>query len=217
LVSLQLPIGRIERPVLRPYACAGNGESQQAPPRIDARDDGSLMRRVVVGDLLAFRAIYDRHAAAAHGLAYRMLRERAAAEDVVQEAFIALWRGRHDYRPERGSLRSWLLTITRNRAIDAIRRTCRDTRTEFVADRDREALERTDEEAMLHLEAVGIGIALQSLPDAQRQAVELSYFGGLSQREIADRLGIPLGTVKGRLRLALNKLAAQLDASAAHA
>jgi len=146
-----------------------------------------------------------------------MLRERAAAEDVVHEAFIALWRCRHDYRAERGSLRGWLLTITRNRAIDAIRRGCRDTCTESFADRDQEAPERTDEQALLRLEGANIGIALRALPEPQRQAVELSYFGGLSQTEIAERLGIPLGTVKGRLRLALRKLATQLDASGAPA
>lgn len=203
--------------MLRPSAGAGHHESQQAGPQIEARDDRALMRCLAADDLGAFRAIYDRHAAASHGLAYRMLRERAAAEDVVQEAFIALWRTRHDYRPERGSLRSWLLTITRNRAIDAIRRARHDTRTELVTDREREAPERTDEEALLHLEAADIGIALRTLPDLQRQAVELSYFGGLSQTEIAERLGIPLGTVKSRLRLALRKLATQLEASAAHA
>ena len=175
------------------------------------------MRCLAADDLCAFRAIYDRHAAASHGLAYRMLRERAAAEDVVQEAFIALWRCRHDYRPERGSLRGWLLTITRNRAIDAIRRAHHDTRTELVADRDQEAPERTDEQALLHLEAADICTALRTLPDPQRQAVELSYFAGLTQTEIAERLGIPLGTVKGRLRLALRKLATQLETSAAPA
>ena len=175
------------------------------------------MRDLTADDLCAFSAIYDRHAAASHGLAYRMIRERAAAEDVVQEAFIALWRCRHDYRPERGSLRGWLLTITRNRAIDAMRRARHDTRTELVADRNQEAPERTDEQALLHLEAADIRTALRTLPEPQRQAVELSYFAGLTQTEIAERLGIPLGTVKGRLRLALRKLATQLETSAAPA
>jgi len=173
------------------------------------------MRRVVAGDAGAFDAIYDRHARSAFGLAHRMLRERSAAEDVVQEAFVALWRRRDSYRPDRGSPGSWLLTITRNRAIDAIRRGRSHLHVELETERDHEAPERTDEEALRRLEAVTIGVALSTLPEAQREAVELSYFDGLSQSEIAARLGVPLGTVKGRVRFGLRKLAAQLGGSLA--
>ena len=174
--------------------------------------DRELMRRVVADDAGAFGAFYDRHASSVYGLAYRILRERSAAEDVAQEAFIALWRSRSSYRPERGTPGAWLLTITRNRAIDAIRRGRAHLCVEFDTDRDHEAPERTDEQALRRVEAVTIGVALRTLPDAQRQVLELSYFGGLSHSEIAARVGLPLGTIKGQMRLALKKLAAQLDA-----
>jgi RNA polymerase sigma-70 factor (ECF subfamily) len=173
------------------------------------------MRRVVADDAGAFSAIYARHAKSAYGLAHRMLRERAAAEDVVQEAFVALWRNRHSYRPELGSPRGWLLTITRNRAIDAIRRGRAHLHAELGADRAHEAAGRTDDEALRHLDAIAIGVALRTLPAAQRQALELSYFHGLTHTEIAARLGVPLGTIKSRMRLALRKLAAQLGDHAA--
>jgi RNA polymerase sigma-70 factor, ECF subfamily len=171
------------------------------------------MRRVLADDAEAFSAIYDRHARSVYGLAHRMLRERSAAEDVAQEAFIALWRSRHSYRAERGSPGGWLLTITRNRAIDAIRRGRAHLHVEL--DADEEAPERTDGEALRRIEANTIGVALSTLPEAQRQALELSYFDGLSQTEISARLGLPLGTVKGRMRLALRKLAAELGSPAA--
>ena len=173
------------------------------------------MRRVLADDAEAFSAIYDRHARSVYGLAHRMLRERSAAEDVAQEAFIALWRSRHRYRAERGSPGGWLLTITRNRAIDAIRRGRAHLHVELDADCDEEAPERTDKEALRRIEANTIGVALSTLPEAQRQALELSYFDGLSQTEISARLGVPLGTVKGRMRLALRKLAAELGSPAA--
>ncbi len=176
----------------------------------DLCHDVELMRRVGAGDTGAFGAIYDRHARSVFGLALRMLHERCAAEDVAQEAFTALWRSRHTYRAERGGARAWLLTITRNRAIDAIRRARTHPSMALEAVRDPEAVERTDEEAFLRIEAIAIGVALHSLPAAQRQVVELSFFEGLTQSEIAAGLGVPLGTVKGRMRLALRKLAAEL-------
>ena len=169
------------------------------------------MRRVLADDTTALGAIYDRHAASVYGLAYRMVRERSAAEDVVQEAFIAVWRSRHGYRPERGSVRTWLLTITRNRAIDAIRRSRAGVHVEFRDGHHGEAPERTDEEVLRGLETVAIRTALAGLPAAQREALELGYLSGLTQGEIAARLGIPLGTVKSRMRLALRKLATQID------
>ena len=184
-------------------------------PQGEARRDRELMQRVLADDADAFSAIYDRHARSVYRLAHRMLRERAAAEDVTQEAFVALWRSRHSYRPERGSPGSWLASITRNRAIDAIRRGRAHLCVELETVRDPEAPERTDEEALRRIEAITIGVALQALPEPQRQAVELSYFDGLSHTEISARLGVPLGTVKGRVRLALRKLATQLASPAA--
>jgi len=184
-------------------------------PQGEALRDRELMRRVLADDADAFSAIYDRHAHSVYRLAHRMLRERSAAEDVTQEAFVAMWRSRHRYRPERGSPRGWLLTIARNCAIDAIRRGRAHLHVELEIDRDQEAPERTDREALRRIEAVTIGVAMRTLPEAQRQALELSYFHGLSHAEISARLGVPLGTVKGRMRLALQKLASQLGSPAA--
>jgi RNA polymerase sigma-70 factor (ECF subfamily) len=174
-------------------------------------DDATIMRRVCDGDPAAFAALYDRHAAAAQALAHRMLRDRTAAEDVTQEAFVGLWRSRTAYVPARGAVRSWLLMITRNRAIDAIRR--RGLPDELWSEwgYERESPERTDEEALRRSEADALGAALRQLPEGQRCVIDLAYFGGLSQTEIAAQLGLPLGTVKSRVRLALSKLAEQVE------
>jgi len=176
---------------------------------LDSGEDGDLMRRLLADDTVAFSVMYDRHVRAVYGLALRMLRDRAAAEDVAQEAFVALWRNRRSYAPERGTAATWLMTITRNRAIDVIRRG-RGHR-DVVLDDECEAPDRTDEQALRHVEAGLIGDALLTLPDAQRRVLELGYFDGLSHREIATRLEVPLGTVKGRMRLGLDKLAGALD------
>jgi len=172
--------------------------------------DVELMRLIGDDDTGAFGALYDRHARSVYGLAHRMLHERCAAEDVAQEAFIALWRSRHSYRAERGGARTWLLTITRNRAIDAIRRAGAHAYVDLDGIRDPEAAERTEEAALLRVEAIAIGVSLATLPEAQRRALELSYFDGLTQVEIAAHLGVPVGTVKSRMRLALRKLATEL-------
>ncbi len=191
------------------------GEGLQTLPAPAARsDDAGLMRRLMANDVAAFGLLYDRHAGSVYGLAYRMLRERTAAEDVAQEAFVALWRSRHRYAPERGTAAAWLLTITRNRAIDALRRGRGHLHEEIDGRHEQEAPDRTDEEALRRLEARAIGVALGTLPDAQRIVLELGYFRGLTHSEIAARLQIPLGTVKGRMRLALGKLAGLLDAPA---
>ena len=181
---------------------------------LDSGEDGDLMRRLLADDTVAFSVVYDRHASSVYGLALRIMRDRSAAEDVAQEAFVALWRDRHSYSPERGAASAWLLTITHNRAIDAIRRgRCRG-HAPLEDDDEREAPDRTDEEAMRRVEASVIGVALRTLPDAQRLVLELGYFSGLTHREIAARMQIPLGTVKSRTRLGLQKLGAQLEAPA---
>ncbi len=162
------------------------------------------MRRLLADDTVAFSVMYDRHVRAVYGLALRMLRDRAAAEDVAQEAFVALWRNRHSYAPERGTAATWLMTITRNRAIDVIRRDRGHRHVGLDGDDECEAPDRTDEQALRHVEAGAIGVALHTLPDAQRRVLELGYFDGLSHREIAARLRVPGGTVKGRMRLGLD-------------
>lgn len=175
--------------------------------------DEDLMQLVRKGDSAAFEVVYERHATAAFSLAYRMVGSRNAAEDVVQEAFLSLWRSGARYDRARGSVRTWVLGIVHNRAIDALRRSMvhdrRRASDEGIEERF-EARERTDVEAARNDEAREVRAALKSLPDEQCKVIELAYFGGFSQSEIADMLGAPLGTVKGRMRLGLEKMRGQL-------
>ena len=169
-----------------------------------------LVRR---GDARAFEVIYERHSAAAFSLAYRMMGTRAGAEDVTQDAFLSLWRSGARYDRARGSVRTWVLGIVHHRAIDALRRaTVHDKRRasdEGIEERF-EARERTDVEAARREEAGTVRGALSSLPADQSQVIELAYFGGFTHTEIADMLDAPVGTVKGRMRLGLKKMKAQL-------
>jgi RNA polymerase sigma-70 factor (ECF subfamily) len=169
-----------------------------------------LMRR---GEARAFEVIYDRHSAAAFSLAYRMMGTRSGAEDVTQEAFLSIWRSGARYDHTRGSVRTWVLGIVHHRAIDALRRaTVHDRRRagdEGIEERF-EARERTDVEAARREEAGTVRHALESLPADQSQVIELAYFGGFTHTEIADMLDAPVGTVKGRMRLGLKKMRAQL-------
>jgi RNA polymerase sigma-70 factor (ECF subfamily) len=175
--------------------------------------DEDLMQLVAKSDPRAFEAIYDRHAGAAFSLAYRMVGRRNTAEDVVQEAFLNLWRSGARYERTRGSVRTWVLGIVHHRAIDALRRATvhdkRRTGDEDIAER-LEAKERTDVEAARRDEARTVRAALETLPADQCRVIELAYFGGFSQSEIADILEAPLGTVKGRMRLGLEKLRTSL-------
>ena len=169
-----------------------------------------LMRR---GDARAFEVIYERHSPAAFSLAYRMMGTRAGAEDVTQEAFLSMWRSGARYDRARGSVRTWVLGIVHHRAIDALRRaTVHDRRRagdEGIEERF-EARERTDVEAARLEEAGAVRGALSSLPSDQVQVIELAYFGGFTHTEIAEMLDAPVGTIKGRMRLGLKKMRAQL-------
>jgi RNA polymerase sigma-70 factor (ECF subfamily) len=171
--------------------------------------DEELMQLVRRGDASAFEAVYERHATAAFSLAYRMTGSRPQAEDVVQEAFLGLWRSGARYDRGRGSVRTWVLGIVHHRAVDALRRAGGHERRR-VDDADLgerlPAAERTDVEAARREEAREVRAALGTLPDEQRRVVELAYFGGFTHTEIAEALGEPLGTVKGRMRLGLGKL-----------
>jgi len=178
--------------------------------------DEEVMQLVQQADPRAFELLYDRHGAAAFSLAYRMTGDRSAAEDVSQEAFLSIWRSRLRYQPERGSVRTWVLGIVHNRAIDALRRNVvherRRSAIEGIEERQ-EAPELTDVEAARREEARHVRTALDSLPDDQRHTIELAYFGGFSHSQIADMLDTPIGTVKGRMRLGLEKLRHQLTES----
>jgi RNA polymerase sigma-70 factor (ECF subfamily) len=162
----------------------------------------------------AFEVFYDRHGGVAFSLAYRIVGERGAAEDVVQEAFISIWRSGARYDQARGSVRSWMLGIVRNRAIDTLRsKAGRAAKLDFDDDsilEHRPADERTDDEALRRETAREVRGVLGELPGDQSKVIELAYFGGFSHSEIASMLGVPLGTVKGRMRLGLEKIRGQL-------
>jgi RNA polymerase sigma-70 factor (ECF subfamily) len=175
--------------------------------------DEDVMQLVRRGDARAFEIIYERHSAAAFSLAYRMMGSRSGAEDVTQEAFLSLWRSGARYDRARGSVRTWVLGIVHHRAIDALRRATvhdrRRTGDEGIEERF-EAAERTDVEAARREEAGTVRSALRTLPSDQCQVIELAYFGGFTHTEIAEMLDAPVGTIKGRMRLGLKKMRAQL-------
>src|SRR6476620_8779054 len=139
----------------------------------------------------AFEVFYDRHGGVAYSLAYRIVGERGAAEDVTQEAFISIWRSGARYDAARGSVRTWMLGIVRNRAIDALRsKSGKAPKLDF-----------DDDSILEHRPAEEVRGARDELPGGQSKVIQLAYFGGFSHSEIAGMLGVPLGTVKGRMRL----------------
>lgn len=172
------------------------------------------MERVRDGDARAFEVVFDRHGGAAFSLAWRMCGSRARAEEIVQEAFLSLWRSGRSYDRSRGSVRSWILRVVHNRAIDAFRReTTReatDWRDEWLA-LQVPSSETTDVEVERRDDASRVRSALRGLPEDQRRVIELAYFGGFTHTEIAATLGLPAGTVKGRMRLGLTKLRLSLS------
>jgi RNA polymerase sigma-70 factor (ECF subfamily) len=190
-------------------------------PRRDLRDlaDEDLMALVHSGDDEAFAVMFDRHADAAFSLAYRMCGRRSTAEDVVQEAFMSLWRSGAHYDRARGSVRSWVLGVVRNRSIDLFRRdairTGRDVAAEDVVER-LAARDDVPAEAERRHDARHVRSALDELPPDQRKVIELAYFGGFSHSQIAEMLGLPPGTVKGRMRLGLTKLRVALEPVVGH-
>jgi RNA polymerase sigma-70 factor (ECF subfamily) len=176
--------------------------------------DEELMPLIGAKDAEAFAVLFDRHGGAAYSLAYRIVGERGAAEDVTQEAFISVWRSGARFDRARGSVRAWLLSIVRNRAIDLLRAGAgRAPRLNFDDEailEQRPAEEQTEEEALRHETASEIRGVLEELPGEQSKVIELAYFGGFSQSEIAGMLGLPLGTVKGRMRLGLKRIRNEL-------
>jgi len=180
----------------------------------DARDR-DLVRRVVGGDETAYRALFVRYAPLAKGLAFRMVRQQFLAEEIVQEAFLALWRDPGQYREERGSFRAWLMSTVHHRAVDLVRREEAQRRRaeESVAlpgPPPEDPGEVVVEEIGLPQERAAVRGALEDLLGEQRQVIELMYFGGLSQTQIAARLALPLGTVKSRCLLGMRRLRAAL-------
>ena len=181
--------------------------------RSDAdRTDRAWMDRLAGGDLGALELLYEQFGAMAFSIAYRITGDRSAAEDVVQDAFLGAWRNAGRYVDARGSVRTWLLSIVHHRAIDAVRRrrpTVELPDSETILP-DSLTLPDTWGDVELRLDREAVQFALTQISDVQREAIELAYFRGLTQTEIAERTGVPLGTVKGRLRLGLQGLRAAL-------
>ena len=175
-----------------------------------------LMERIAAGQAEALRSAYDAHAGRVFALALRIVRSREEAEDIVQDTFLELWRRARDFDPRRGELSAFITSIARSRCIDRVRRAR--VRTRFATERpaERESTvgqgpRAPDEQALSQQHGRKVRDVLADLPLEQRQTLELAYFEGLTQQEIAARTGTPLGTVKTRLRLALEKLAPQLQ------
>jgi RNA polymerase sigma-70 factor (ECF subfamily) len=174
--------------------------------------DEDLMALVRHGEARAFEVIYDRHCGVAFSLAYRMCGTRSAAEDVVQESFLSLWRSGARYDRTRGSVRTWVLGIVHNRAIDSLRRGHDRRRASDEGIEERfEAPEHTDVEVARRDEAREIRAALDELPEEQSRVIELAFYGGYTHTEIAAMLDAPIGTIKGRMRLGMDKLRRSLE------
>lgn len=178
--------------------------------------DRLLIERISSGDEAAFGELYDRYCARAHRVARSVCRDEGRADDAVQEAFLSVWRTVDSFRPAFGTVASWLLVVVRNRAVDLSRRNARHTDHRASADllETRRAAGDVAAEAMANADAPRLRALLAKLPDAQQEVIVLAFYGELSHTEIAARLGLHQGTVKGRMRLGLQKLRADIDRAA---
>jgi RNA polymerase sigma factor (sigma-70 family) len=173
--------------------------------RTPDRSDEELLEAIGAGDEKALGALYDRFGRVAYGVALRILRDQALAEDAVQEAFLAIWRSADTYRRERAKPSTWILTLVHRRAVDLVRREDRRRGQPLTEVPEPEATAVPDE-ASLRERRAAVQSALRSLPGEQRQALELAYYGGYTQSELAAHLGVPLGTVKSRMFAGLSRL-----------
>lgn len=168
--------------------------------------DEALVALVARSDDVALAELYDRHGRVAYGLAKRILRDAALAEDAVQEAFLNVWHNATRFVPERGRAATWILTLVHRRAVDLVRRDDR-RRTDVLPEvEDTGAAPTTEDVAWLRLERERVQDALRRLPDQQREALELAYYGGFTQSQLAERLGEPVGTIKSRMFSGLAKM-----------
>ena len=172
-----------------------------------------MLARIADGELAALEDLYDRYKTMAYSIAYRITNDATLAEDVVQDAFLGAWRNAARYIEGRGSVKTWLLSIVHHRAIDATRRRRPTTDLPGIDSALPDALTLPDiwGEVSASLDSVTVRAALVALSDVQREALELAYFGGLTQQEIAERTGTPLGTVKSRMRLGLLAMRRSLE------
>ena len=185
----------------RPWAAA-------AEDAVAKGGDGALLDRIARHEVGALRELYDRHARRAMAIALRILRDESAAEDVVQETFLDVWRRAAGFDVQRGDAAAWVVTIARSRAIDRLRSSGKASRAIQAASGMLTPLSEPlpSDQAERRREGAQIAAALGELPAEQRQTIELAYFDGLSQSEIAEKTGTPLGTVKTRVKLAMTKL-----------
>ncbi|MEJ7816570.1 MAG: sigma-70 family RNA polymerase sigma factor [Rubrobacter sp.] len=181
------------------------GDYKARYPRLADED---LMVLVGGGNADAFAALYDRHFRSAYSLAYKLTGEKQAAEDLTQDAFLKVWRSAKRYRAQRGSVRTWILSVVRNQGIDQLRVRSSRRRTQEKVEASAPRYESSEAFAQVWHEArLGrVREALDALPHVQQQVLELAHFSDLTHMEIAERLRLPLGTVKGRMRLGLGKL-----------
>ena len=190
-------------------------QPERGPADLSEARDRDLIRRIRTGDEDAFRGLFRRYAPSALGLARRVVRQPNLAEETVQEAFLSVWRNPGAFDERRGSVRSWLMATVHNRAVDAVRREEAQRRRaeDVAADPDLEPVDPADsvvEDLGIHQERMAVREALGKLPAEQRQVIELMYFGGQSQSRIAERLALPLGTVKSRTLLGMRRLRSEL-------
>jgi RNA polymerase sigma-70 factor (ECF subfamily) len=187
---------------------AATGSETRSIERVIEVPDEILMRRAQAGDVEAFERLYARYAVRALTVARSVCGDSSLAEDAVQEAFLAMWTRRASYRADRASFAAWSMTITRNRAIDWVRRDAARLRRDLTAELDAgaDARDGTQEAVLARSEQAALFGSLRALPRPQAEVIALAYFGGLTLAEIAGRLGVPEGTVKGRMRLGLRRL-----------
>jgi RNA polymerase sigma-70 factor (ECF subfamily) len=177
----------------------------RAGTKLSHLSDEALLALASRSDDAALGELYDRYGRVAYGLALRILRDRALAEDAVQEAFLAVWRSAGTFLAEQGKPSTWILTLVHRRAVDLVRREERRRAEPFDA-LAQPTGEATDEEAWLRAQRQVVQEALRKLPAEQREALELAYYGGFTQSELAERLGQPLGTIKSRMFAGLKRL-----------
>jgi RNA polymerase sigma-70 factor, ECF subfamily len=183
----------------------GDTESQTRARNLAHLSDEALLALASRADENALVELYDRYGRVAYGLALRIVRDRALAEDAVQEAFLAVWRSAGAFLAEQGKPSTWILTLVHRRAVDLVRREER-RRADPLDDFEPPTAEATDEEAWLRAQRQVVQEALRKLPSEQREAIELAYYGGFTQSELAEKLGLPLGTIKSRMFAGLKRL-----------
>lgn len=176
--------------------------------------DEAVVALVARSEEAALGELYDRYGAPAYGLARRIVRDPSLAEDVVQEAFLAIWRGAARFLPERARAATWIMTLVHRRAVDVVRREQRRRALPLEDGDDDRVVEAADDAVWLRLERERVQQALAALPDQQRETIELAYYGGFTQSELAERLGRPVGTIKSQMFAGLTNLRGLIEATA---